>query len=87
MSEKPKCIAGCRMVPILPDLWLCDHASYGRMSHLKGCVDEARRLMARWGGYAMMRAEQDRVDEEAKAERKAKREEGVALIKSRYRKG
>jgi len=36
---------------ISDELWLCPHASYGRLSYMKGAVQEARRLLEQQGGY------------------------------------
>jgi hypothetical protein len=63
------------MVPVVPNLWLCDHASYGSLSNLKGAEDEARRILGRWGGYRKLR---DELDEKAKAEHKARLEAKAA---------
>lgn len=48
---KPTCRHKCRFLQISDELWLCPHASYGRLSYMKGAVEDARALMERHGGY------------------------------------
>lgn len=87
MSNQPKCAYGCRLVPILPDLWLCDHASYGRMAYLRGCVEQARAMLEHQGGYQRVREDLDRKAELRKLERKQEREEGLKRSRALLRKG
>lgn len=68
---QPKCSRGCRMVPIVEGLWLCDHASYGRLVDMKGAVADGRAMLERAGGFEHLRRRLDDEAEEAKARRRA----------------
>lgn len=80
MSE-PRCARGCRMVPVLDHLWLCDHAAAGTMTNLKGVIEDARLLLDRAGGYRALR---ERLDEAARRQKDA-REERLAQGRERLR--
>lgn len=76
----PTCSRGCRMIPVVPNLWLCEHAAYGSLANLKGAEDEARRLLARAGGYHRLRAElDDRAKKAYQARLDAKAEARTAM--------
>lgn len=70
---QPQCSRGCRMVPIVDGLWLCNHASYGRLVDLKGAVADGRALLERYGGFEVLRKRLDEQAERQKELRKAER--------------
>lgn len=57
------------MIEVVNGLKMCECKTYGFLQHLKGAVDEARRLIAAEGGYDAVRA---RLKREADAKRKAR---------------
>lgn len=84
---KPTCKYKCRFLQISDELWLCPHAAYGRLSYLKGAIEEGRRMLERAGGYdAVLRRIQDAEEGQRVARRMARlEEEQQAQKRVRYR--
>jgi len=87
MTTQPTCKRGCRLVPLLPELWLCDHSAYGRMVDLKGAVTEGRRMLAAAGGYEVLRRQLDEDAAKRKQARKDAHAEGVERVSRKVREG
>ena len=62
--KKVTCVNNHRMVQIVPDLLLCECASYGRLTDMKGAVEDARKLVEASGGLSYLR---DRMEAEEMA--------------------
>lgn len=80
----PKCKYGCTFLQITDGLWLCEHASFGEASYLKGAVEEARILVARAGGLQALVAKQNKEKEDKKLAKKAKAEKEKNRVEVRY---
>jgi hypothetical protein len=74
--SKVFCSLKHRMVPILgPDLLLCECSSYGRLSHMKGAVADARALIEKQGGIEQLRHALEVKEQRAKRTREKDRRE------------
>lgn len=56
--QRPKGLSpcGCEWLQITEALWLCPHAAYGEATIGSGVVEDARRMLERAGGYAVLLA-------------------------------
>ncbi len=73
------------MVEIVDDLWLCEDASYGFKSHLKGAVEEARRIAEREGGIAAIRDRLEQAETKQRQEAKDKKAQGAEALRKAIR--
>jgi len=64
------CARGHRMVPVVEGLYLCECSSYGRLTDLKGAVDEGRAMLERGGGLEHIRQQMLDAEEDARKKRK-----------------
>ena len=78
MARKIMCSNNHRMVPIVPELWLCQCSSYGRLAGLKGCVAEAREIVNQAGGINLILDLIETIEAAARNERKAARAQAQA---------
>lgn len=70
---KPECRHKCRFVQVTDELWLCPHAAYGRLSYMKGAIEEGRRLLDRAGGYDAVLAKIVAAEDEQRVQRQLDR--------------
>lgn len=82
---RPECKHGCRFLQISDELWLCPHASYGRLSYMKGAVEDARRLLEHQGGYAVVLTRVEAAEAERKKERDEKLRENAERMQKTVR--
>lgn len=64
------------MVPVVPDLWLCECSSYGKLASRIDLAAEMRALIEKQGGFKVYRA---RLAREEEARQKKRKEERVVV--------
>lgn len=84
-AVKPKCKHGCTFIEVTPNLYLCEHADYGSATNLKGAVEEARRLVAKAGGFEKIKQRIDNAKEEQRQAAQEAREQALRRQRIRYR--
>lgn len=62
------------MIEVVGGLRVCECSAYGTLQHLKGAVEEARRLIMADGGYDAVRERIHREAKQKRDERKKQRE-------------
>jgi hypothetical protein len=82
---RPSCRHKCRFLQISDELWLCPHAAFGRLSYLKGAIEEGRRLLDRQGGYEAVLARIVAAEDQLRIERAEERLEAQQRAQKRLR--